>query len=100
MRKEAVVLGLNANKFITDVNANMKKLSGFGFKDGIEGLKKMVKQSQLLRSSISDIGAAQLQSKILDPEGAIQAAASFQMLGGAVGKLADPFSYFIWLSQI
>jgi hypothetical protein len=91
MRKEAIALGLNASKFIGEVNTNMKKLSGFGFKDGVDGLSKMVKQAQMLRTSIQDIGAASLQSKVLDPEGAIQAASSFQMLGGAVGKLADPF---------
>ena len=91
MRKEAIKLGLNASKFIGEVNTNLKKLSGFGFKDGVEGLSKMVKQAQMLRTSIQDIGAASLQSKVLDPEGAMQAAASFQMLGGAVGKLGDPF---------
>jgi hypothetical protein len=91
MRKEAIVLGLNANKFVTDVNSNLKKLSGFGFKDGVKGLSNMVKQAQLLRTNIESIGAAALQSKVLDPEGAMEAAASFQMLGGAVGKLGDPF---------
>ena len=98
MRTEAIKLGLNANKFITDVNANLKKLSGFGFKDGVKGLTNMVKQAQLLRSSIENIGAASLQSKILDPEGAIEAAAGFQMLGGAVGKLGDPFQ-LLYMAQ-
>lgn len=98
MRKEAISLGLNANKFITEVNSNLKKLSGFGFKEGVSGLSNMVKQAQLLRTSINDIGAASLQSKVLDPEGAIQAAASFQMLGGAVGKLGDPFQ-LLYMAQ-
>jgi predicted RNase H-like HicB family nuclease len=98
MRTEAIKLGLNANKFITDVNANLKKLSGFGFKDGVKGLTNMVKQAQLLRSSIENIGAASLQVKILDPEGAIEAAAGFQMLGGAVGKLGDPFQ-LLYMAQ-
>ena len=98
MRKEAIALGLNANKFITEVNSNLKKLSGFGFKEGTAGLTKMVKQAQLLRTSISDIGAAALQSKVLDPEGAIEAASAFQMLGGAVGKLGDPFQ-LLYMAQ-
>ena len=91
MREQAMKLGLNANKFVGDVNTNLKKLSGFGFKDGVKGLSNMVKQAQLLRTNIESIGAAALQSKVLDPEGALEAAASFQMLGGAVGKLGDPF---------
>ena len=98
MREQAMKLGLNANKFITDINANLKKLSGFGFKDGVKGLTNMVKQAQLLRSSIENIGAASLQVKILDPEGAIEAAAGFQMLGGAVGKLGDPFQ-LLYMAQ-
>jgi hypothetical protein len=98
MREQAMKLGLNANKFITDINANLKKLSGFGFKDGVKGLTNMVKQAQLLRSSIENIGAASLQNKILDPEGAIEAAAGFQMLGGAVGKLGDPFQ-LLYMAQ-
>jgi len=51
----------------------------------------MVKQAKLLRTDMASIGAMTLQSTVLDPEGAIQAAASFQMLGGSVGKLSDPF---------
>ena len=98
MRKEAISLGLNANKFMTEVNSNLKKLSGFGFKEGTAGLTKMVKQAQLLRTSINDIGAAALQSKVLDPEGAMEVAASFQMLGGAVGKLGDPFQ-LLYMAQ-
>ena len=51
----------------------------------------MVKQAMLLRTNIEAIGAKKLQDSALDPENAIQMAADFQMLGGAVGKLSDPF---------
>lgn len=88
---EARKVGLDAKTFLTQVNANMKSLNGFGFKNGIDGMKNMVKQAMLLRTTVEKIGAAALQSKVLDPEGAMEVAASFQMLGGAVGALGDPF---------
>jgi len=88
---EARKVGIDSKKFLTDVNTNMKSLNGFGFGNSVKGLTDMVKQATLLRTSIEKIGASALQSKILDPEGAMETAASFQMLGGAVGKLADPF---------
>jgi hypothetical protein len=83
--------GLNAKSLVTEVGKNLKSMSGFGFKSGIDGLTKMAKQAQLLRTSIESIGAKKLANDVLDPEKAIEIAASFQMMGGAVGKLADPF---------
>lgn len=88
---EARKTGINTAAYMKAVNENIKKASGFGFKNGIEGVKNMAKQAAMLRTTIESIGAKGLQSKVLDPEGALQTAASFQMLGGAVGKLADPF---------
>jgi len=83
--------GLSAKGYVTEIQKNMKNISGFGFKEGVDGLAKMVKQSQLLRTSMEAIGAMKTAETALDPEGAIELAANFQMLGGAVGKLADPF---------
>jgi hypothetical protein len=89
--KEARMAGLSSNKFLTEINKNMKTVSGFGFKSGVDGMAKMVKQAMLLRTNVEAIGAKKLKDTALDPEGAIQMAADFQMLGGAVGKLSDPF---------
>ena len=88
---EARKTGINTAEYMKNVNAGLKKASGFGFKEGIEGVKAMAKQAAMLRTSIESIGAKTLQETALDPEGAIDAATKFQMLGGAVGKLADPF---------
>jgi len=88
---EARKVGINTKGYMKEVSTNMKLLNGFGFKTGIDGIKKMAKEALLLRSSIEKIGAAKFQNKILTPEGAIEAAASMQMLGGAMGKLSDPF---------
>jgi hypothetical protein len=83
-------VGLDASKFIKEMSANVDKIGGFGFKDGIESLTRMTKQAQMLKTTFSSI-VGNLQDTVLSPEGAIDAAAKFQMLGGAVGKLADPF---------
>jgi hypothetical protein len=89
--KEARKAGLDAKGLMADITTNLKKASGFGFSNSVNGLTQMAKQAKLLRTDIASIGAMSLQGTILEPEGAIQAAAEFQMLGGAVGKLADPF---------
>jgi hypothetical protein len=88
---EARKTGINTAAYMKNVSENLKKASGFGFQSGIEGVKTMAKQAAMLRTSIESIGAKGLQAKVLDPEGAMEAAAGFQMLGGAVGKLGDPF---------
>jgi hypothetical protein len=91
MSKVARKSGLDAKAFLTEVNTNLGKVSGFGFKSGVDGLKNMVKQAKLLRADMSALGAMQMQDNLLSPEGAIEAAAGFQMLGGEIGKLGDPF---------
>jgi len=88
---EARKSGINTAAYMKAVQGGLKMASGFGFKNGIDGLKNMAKQAAMLRTTIEGIGAKGLQAKVLDPEGAIEAAAGFQMLGGAIGKLGDPF---------
>ena len=91
LANEARKMGINTAAYMKDVNSNMKKLGGFGFKSGIDGLKQMSKQATMLRTTMDKIGTKGFAEDLLDPDKAIQAAASMQMLGGAVGKLADPF---------
>lgn len=95
---EARKTGINTAAYMKNVSENLKKASGFGFKSGVEGVKNMAKQAAMLRTTIESIGAKGLQAKILDPEGAIEAAAGFQMLGGAIGKLGDPFQ-LLYMAQ-
>lgn len=91
LANESRKMGINTAAYMKDVNTNMKKIGGFGFKTGIDGLKQMAKQAAMLRTTMDKIGAKGFADNLLDPEKAIEAAASMQMLGGAVGKLADPF---------
>lgn len=90
MAKQARMVGLDANKFVKSMSENVDKVGGFGFKDGVKSLQNMTKQAQMLKTTFSSI-VGNLQDTVLDPEGAIETAAKFQMLGGEVGKLADPF---------
>ena len=91
MAKTARKSGLDAKAFLTEINTNLGKVSGFGFKSGVVGLQNMVKQAKLLRTDMESLGAMRMQEDLLTPEGAIAAAAGFQMLGGEIGKLGDPF---------
>jgi hypothetical protein len=83
--------GLDSKALITEVGKNLKSISGFGFKSGVEGLTKMAKQAAILRTNMESIGSKKVAGDALDPEKAIELAAAFQMMGGAVGKLSDPF---------
>lgn len=89
MTKMARGYGLNVGQFMKTVGSNMKLLSTYNFKNGIEGFSKMLAKAQALRIDVSSTFA--LSEKLLDPEQAIETAAGFQMLGGAIGDLGDPF---------
>lgn len=88
-RKRAATLGLNTGQFLKTVGANIKLMNSYNFKNGVEGFTNMVARSQALRINMADVSA--LAGKLLDPAEAVNLAAEFQMLGGAVGALADPF---------
>jgi hypothetical protein len=88
-RKRAASLGLNTGQFLKTVGANVKLINSYNFRNGVEGFTNMVARSQALRINMADVTS--LAGKLLDPSEAINLAAEFQMLGGAVGALADPF---------
>lgn len=89
LSNEARKYGLNVNTFLSEVGKNIKLVNAFGFKDGVEGLGRMVARAQALRMDFTTITS--LSAKLLNPESAIELAATMQTLGGAVGDLADPF---------
>lgn len=89
MTEEARSYGVNVSAFMGEVNKNLKLMVTYNFKDGVEGLSKMVAQAQALRIDMSK--TVSFADELLSPEKAIETAAGFQMLGGAVGALGDPF---------
>jgi hypothetical protein len=84
--------GVNAQKLLSDVVKDLKKIDAFNFKSGEKGLANMVAQAQRLGTSIDNIKAFSFAEELLDPEKAIQAAADFSMLGGSVGDMMNPFA--------
>ena len=89
MAKTSRQYGLNTAQFMEKVGDNLKLMNSYNFRDGVEGFTRMVARSQALRINMSDVTG--LAAKLLDPSEAINLAAQFQVLGGAVGALADPF---------
>jgi hypothetical protein len=90
LNKEVDKYGLNTKRVYSDIQNNIRLIDRFNFKNGIQGLSQMVVQANRLGMKIEDI--AGFAEKIYNPEDAIDAAASLQMLGGEFAKLGDPFS--------
>jgi hypothetical protein len=81
-------LGLNSKKTTQDLKTNIEKLNEYGFKNGIEGLNRMVQKSAEFRMNMAE--TFKVADKVMNPESAIELTANMQMLGGAVGDLNDP----------
>tara|TARA_R110000803_G_scaffold47825_9_gene99652 strand:- start:7933 stop:10497 length:2565 start_codon:yes stop_codon:yes gene_type:complete len=85
----ATSIGLNATKLQKDVGKNLKMMAKYRFKNMEKDLMKVISMTQDLRTDFGAIAA--FAEKVFRPEGAIEAAASLQVLGGAMGRLGDPF---------
>ena len=82
-------MGVNSGKVLKQLNSNFKRAQTFAFKGGVRGIAKMAALSERLRMDMSEVlGFAE---KLFDPEGAVEAAASLQVMGGAFSQMADPF---------
>ena len=97
MRDVAQGMGLNVGKFMKTVAENMSMVNAYNFKDGVQGFTRMAAQAQRLGLSMQSVKG--LMEKVLDPEGAIDLAANLQVIGGAVGDLADPFKLMYMASS-
>jgi hypothetical protein len=82
-------LGLNARTVTKSVVDNLEKMNQFNFNDGVQGFTKMAAQASMLRVDMGKTLA--FADKMISPENAVNAVATFQRLGVAVGDLADPF---------
>lgn len=80
--------GMSASVMTRKVQENMNIANSYTFRNGIKGFESMVMHSTKLRINMSDV--ASLADKVSSPEGAIQTAASLQVLGGAFAQMADP----------
>ena len=81
-------LGLNSKKTTEILMANLAKINEYGFKNGTEGLARMVQKSIEFRMNIEE--SFKIADKVWSPEGAIDLAAYLQVIGGAIGAFNDP----------
>jgi hypothetical protein len=86
--KSSLALGLNARKVVADVSTNMDKLNTIGFKNGVEGLTRMVQKSIEFNMNIQKV--SDMATKLFDPDKAIELSAELQAIGGAIGDFNDP----------
>jgi hypothetical protein len=90
-------VGANTTAVFGLVQQNLSRLNEFGFQNGAQGLARMAATSAALRLNMRDI--FDFASRVFDPENAINAVATFQRLGVAVGDLADPFRLMYLASE-
>lgn len=84
----SVSLGLNARKIADDMKTNIGLLNQYGFKNGVQGLERMVQTAREFRMDLKDIQS--IAEKVFNPEGAVEMSARLQVLGGAMGDFANP----------
>jgi len=82
-------MGVNSAKVIKSIQKNMNLAQKYNFKGGIKGLAKMAAITTKFKLEMQSV--AGFAEKLITPEGAVEAAAKLQVLGGAWSKLGDPF---------
>lgn len=82
-------MGVNTQKVIKKVQQNLKLINKLSFKGGVKGMAEMAAYSEKYKISMEEV--AGFAEKVFRPEGAIDAAANLQVLGGGLAKLGDPF---------
>jgi hypothetical protein len=88
-------LGLNAKVTTKDIGTNLAKLNTYGFKEGVDGLRKMVQQAQSLKLDLNE--SFKLADKVMDPTSALSLSANLQVIGGALGDFNDPIK-LMWMA--
>ena len=89
VRDIAAAQGVNAGKVVKKFQQNLKLLNKLEFKGGVKGMASMAAYSEKYKISMESV--ASVSEKVFRPEGAIEAAANLQMLGGSLSQLGDPF---------
>lgn len=87
LRYSAEKSALNTQKVLKTFSDNFEKLNTFAFKNGVQGMMEMVKQSQALKINMDSV--LNLADSFTDPEQTMQFAANMQLLGGSFAQLGD-----------
>ena len=86
--RSSLGLGLNTKKTTELLKNDLGKLNEYGFKNGVEGLNRMVQKSLEFRMNLGEV--YKIADKVMNPESAIELTANLQVLGGAIGDFNDP----------
>jgi hypothetical protein len=90
-RDGAAKLGLNVGKVLTTYTTLVNGLTGFQMKSGLDNMVKLATQATQLRMDLSGV-AESMSAAFFEPEGAVEAAAKMQVLGGQFAeKFGDAF---------
>ena len=87
--QDAISHGIDAQKMMSFVHQMTKDVSKLRFRNFEQGLSNVSRKLIRLRSEFE--GIATFADKVFRPEGAIEAAAALQVLGGEMAQLGDPF---------
>lgn len=87
LRYAAEKSALNTKNVVLEFTKNFEKLNTFSFKNGIQGMIEMTKQSAKLKTDMNAI--LDLADKLDSPENAMELAANLQILGGSFAQLGD-----------
>lgn len=82
-------MGVNSGKVIKKFQENLGMLNKLNFRGGMNAMAKMAAHSEKFKLSMESV--ATVSDKVFRPEGAIEAAAQLQVMGGAMSQLGDPF---------
>jgi hypothetical protein len=85
---KSLSLGLNSKKTTESLKQNIERLNEYGFKNGVEGLNRMVQRSVEFRMNLGEV--FKIADNVMDPDKAIALTANLQVLGGAIGDFNDP----------
>ena len=86
--RSSLSLGLNTKKTTELLQKDLGKLNEYGFKNGVEGLNRMVQKSLEFRMNLGEV--YKIADKVINPDSAIELTANLQVLGGAIGDFNDP----------
>ena len=87
--ENSLFLGLNARRTTEEIGKNIDKLNQFGFKNGYDGLNRMVQKSIEFKFNMNSVFS--LADRLFDPEAAVALSAELQAIGGVIGDFNDPF---------
>lgn len=83
-------MGLNTKKVLDSLAANMSVLDRFSFKNGIDGLSKMVTLSERYKFNMASTES--VLNNFISLDKVMESTANLMTLGGDLANIADPFT--------